>query len=52
MPRWTLAFIVFVIRAQRVNDRARFLSRGGIVKIDEWAAMNLLVEDGEVGARS
>ena len=41
---------VGVVVRQSVNDRLRFLRRGGIVEIDESVAVHLGVEDGELGA--
>ena len=40
--------VVFVIMHQRVNHRARFLRRRGVVEINQRLAVDLLVEDGEI----
>jgi hypothetical protein len=40
--------VVLVIMHQRVNHRARFLRRGGVVEINQRLAVDLLVEDGKI----
>ncbi len=43
--------VVLVIMAQRLDHRARFLRRGGVVEINQRLAMDLLVEDREILAQ-
>src|SRR3954470_5765318 len=40
--------VFFVVAAQPVDDGAWFLGCGGVVKIDQGMAVNLLVEDREI----
>ena len=46
-----VGIVVFVIMHQRVNHRARFLRRGGVVEINQRLAVDLLVEDREILAQ-
>ena len=45
-----IRIVSLVVAHEGVNDRARLLRRRGVVKIHERMPMDLLVEDGEVGA--
>ena len=42
----------FVVAHDRVNHRARFLRRGGVVEINQRLAVNLLLKDRKIGANS
>ena len=41
-----------VVARDRINHRARFLGRGGVVEIHERIAMNFLVKDRKIGAHT
>ena len=43
-----IGIVVFVVMAERVNHRARFLRCGGVVEIDQRLAVDFLIEDREV----
>ena len=43
--------IALVIIYQRIDDALGFLRRGGIIKVDERLAVNLLVKDREISAK-
>ena len=43
-----IGVVVFVVMHQRVNHRARFLRRGGVVEINQRLAVDLLVEDRKI----
>ena len=45
-----VAVVTLVIVDQGVDDAARFLRGGAVVKVDERLAVHLLVQDGEIGA--
>jgi hypothetical protein len=42
--------VALVVIDQRLNHRARFLRRGGVVEIDQRLAVDFLVQDREVRA--
>ena len=42
--------VVLVVAAEGIDDGAGFLTAGGVVKIDQGMPVDLLVEDGEIGA--
>ena len=46
-----IGVVVLVVMAQGVEHRARLLRGGGVVEIDQRLAVNLLVEDREIGAQ-
>ena len=43
-----IGVVVLVIMHQRVNHRARFLRRGGVVEINQRLAVDLLIEDRKI----
>ena len=43
-----IGVVVFVIMHQRVNHRARFLRRGGVVEIHQRLAVDLLIENRKI----
>ena len=46
-----IGIIALVVIIQRLDDRAGFLGRGGVVEINQRLSMDLLVQDGKVCAK-
>ena len=45
-----IGVVVLVVAADGIEDGARLLRGGGVVEVDERMAVDLLIEDREVGA--
>src|SRR6266705_2431109 len=45
-----IGVVLFIVATESVKNDSRFLGRGGIVKVNEGMAVDLLIENRKVGA--
>jgi len=47
-----VCIVLLVVTPQRLNDGARLLSRGRVIEVDQWMAVDVLVQNREIGAKA